>query len=109
MEGEPVLMEIHLSEARLTNGITNDGDIIPICWITNNLSCREQHHHYQWRNAAEHTHEIGHLWFSLDCTQLLPHASEKGSGTWPSPNQTHWYRGKVRHIEHGRNCPVEDT
>ena len=37
------------------------------------------------------------------------HASEKGNGTWPSPNQTHWYRGKVRHIEHGRNCPVEDT
>jgi len=29
MEGEPVLMEIHLSEARLTNGITNEGDIIP--------------------------------------------------------------------------------
>ena len=29
MESEPVLMEIHLSEARLTNGITNDGDIIP--------------------------------------------------------------------------------
>ena len=29
MESEPVLMEIHLSEARLTNGITNVGDIIP--------------------------------------------------------------------------------
>jgi hypothetical protein len=29
MESEPVLMEIHLSEARLTNGITNDGEIIP--------------------------------------------------------------------------------
>ncbi len=29
MESETVLMEIHLSEARLTNGITNDGDIIP--------------------------------------------------------------------------------
>jgi hypothetical protein len=28
MESEPVLMEIHLSEARLTNGIKNDGDII---------------------------------------------------------------------------------
>jgi hypothetical protein len=25
MESEPVLMEIQLSEARLTNGITNDG------------------------------------------------------------------------------------
>ena len=32
MESEPVLMEIHLSEARLTNGITNDGDIICLPW-----------------------------------------------------------------------------
>ncbi len=29
MESEAVVMEMHLSEARLTNGITNDGDIIP--------------------------------------------------------------------------------
>ncbi len=29
MESELVLVEIHLSEARLTNDITNDGEIIP--------------------------------------------------------------------------------
>ncbi len=42
MESELALVEIHLSEARLTNDITNDGDIIPagtrtICHAENSI------------------------------------------------------------------------
>ncbi len=66
MESEPVLMEIHLSEARLTNGITNDGNIIPagsrtICHAESSIITN-----HRWGNAAEHSYEIEHMQFSLD-------------------------------------------
>jgi hypothetical protein len=42
MEGEPVLVEVHLSEARLTNGLHKEGTVIPagsrtICHAESNI------------------------------------------------------------------------
>ena len=109
MEGEPVLMEIHLSEARLTNGITNDGDIIP---AGSRTSC-----HAESSIITTGGETLQNIHTKLDTcgsvsiahSSYLTQVKRAAEHIWPSPNQAHWYRGKVRHIEHGRNCPVEDT
>ncbi len=109
MESEPVLMEIHLSEARLTNGITNDGDIIPagsrtICHAESSSITTGGE---MLQNIHTKLDTCGSV--SIAHSSYLAHTSEKSRGTWPSPDQTHRNRGKVGHIEHGRNRLAKDT
>jgi hypothetical protein len=109
MESEPVLMEIHLFEARLTNGITNDGDIIPaasrtICHAESSIIITGGE---TLQNIHTKSDTCGSV--SIAHSSYLTQVKRAKEGTWPSPDQAHRNRGKIRHIEHGRNCSVTHT